>query len=83
MVTIKICIGSSCFLKGASKIIEFINNKISENNLYDKIELKGNLCAGNCNRIGVTIHIDNKAFIGVKLEEMEEFWNKNIVPILM
>lgn len=83
MVTIKICIGSSCFLKGASKIIEFLNNKISEKGLNDIIVLKGNLCTGNCNRIGVTIHVDNKAFIGVKLEDMEEFWNKNIIPILM
>lgn len=83
MITIKICIGSSCFLKGASKIIEFLNIKISEKGLNDRIVLKGNLCTGNCNRIGVTIHVDNKAFIGVKLEDMEEFWNKNIIPILM
>ena len=82
MITIKICMGSSCFLKGASKIVEILRNKISENKLNDRIELKANLCDGSCNRVGVTIYINDKQFIGVKVEDMEEFWNKNIISIL-
>ncbi|SHH47022.1 hypothetical protein SAMN02745199_1222 [Thermosipho atlanticus DSM 15807] len=40
---IKVCMGSSCHLKGAHKIVE----KIKKMSL-DNLELKGSLCFGEC-----------------------------------
>ena len=50
MIEIKVCIGSSCFLKKAPEIVEFLSKKIESENLSDKILLSGSFCAGKCNR---------------------------------
>lgn len=82
MVEVKVCIGSSCFLKHAPDIVEYINKKIETEDLWDKIILSGSFCAGKCNRIGVTIFVNNQVYTGVTVDGIEKFWNEKIVPYL-
>lgn len=82
MVEVKVCIGSSCFLKHAPDIVEYINKKIETEDLWDKIILSGSFCAGKCNRIGVTIFVIDQVYTGVTVGEIEKFWNEKIVPYL-
>ena len=82
MVEVKVCVGSSCFLKHAPDIVEYINKKIETEDLWDKIILSGSFGAGKCNRIGVTIFVNDKVYTGVTVDEIEKFWNEKIVPYL-
>lgn len=82
MVEVKVCVGSSCFLKYAPDIVEYINKKIETEDLWDKIILSGSFCAGKCNRIGVTIFVNDQVYTGVTVDEIEKFWNEKIVPYL-
>ena len=82
MVEVKVCVGSSCFLKHAPDIVEYINKKIETEVLWDKIILSGSFCAGKCNRIGVTIFVNDQVYTGVTVDEIEKFWNEKIVPYL-
>lgn len=82
MVEVKVCVGSSCFLKHAPDIVEYINKKIETEDLWDKIILSGSFCAGKCNRIGVTIFVNDQVCTGVTVDEIEKFWNEKIVPYL-
>lgn len=82
MIEIKICIGSSCFLKKSPEIVEFIKNKIEKESLEDKIILSGSFCAGKCNRDGVTISVDDKTYPGVTLMNIEKFWMDVVSPKL-
>ncbi len=52
MVTISVCVGSSCHLKGAYEIIEICEELIEKLKLKDQIELKGNFCSGKMHRRG-------------------------------
>ena len=36
MVTIEICIGSSCFVKGSNEVVELLKNYIAEHHLEEK-----------------------------------------------
>ena len=47
-MTITICIGSSCHLKGSRTIIQKLEELITERQLNDKIELNGSFCMGEC-----------------------------------
>ena len=76
MVEVKVCVGSSCFLKHAPDIVEYINKKIETEDLWDSF------CAGKCNRIGVTIFVNDQVYTGVTVDEIEKFWNEKIVPYL-
>lgn len=82
MVEIKVCVGSSCFLKGSSRIVEFLKNKIEEEKLNDEVELKGSFCVGKCNRIGVTITVNDKVYTGITMETIKDFWKESVSPLI-
>lgn len=79
---IRVCVGSSCYIKGAPKIVELFQNKITENGLDDEITLVGSFCTGNCNRVGVTIAVDDEIFTCITPEKFSDFWNEHIAPKL-
>ena len=82
MITIQICIGSSCHLKGAPEIVRLLQKYIKDNSCEDRIALTGTLCAGRCNRDGVTVTVGDDVYTGVKPEGFDAFWNDKIVPAM-
>ncbi len=76
---VKICVGSSCHLKGAPEIAELFQTYVSANNLDDQIALVGSFCAGKCNRTGVTVSVDDDVYPGVTPETFKEFWKEKIM----
>ncbi len=79
MVLIRVCVGSSCYLKGSSELVDMLNQKIEENGLQDKISLSGSFCMGKCNRVGVTIAVDEEVFVAITKENFNEFWNDKVM----
>lgn len=79
---IKICIGSSCHLKGSQKLVEQFRDVIVKNGLQNKITLAGSFCAGMCNREGVTITVDDKIYTGITPESFNAFFDENIMTAL-
>lgn len=58
---IKVCIGSSCHLRGSYDVIEKLKALIAENNLSEKVVLKASFCLGRCGT-GVTVVSDGDDF---------------------
>ncbi len=79
MILIRVCVGSSCYLKGSSELVDMLNQKIEENGLQDKITLSGSFCMGKCNRVGVTIAVDEEVFVAITKENFNEFWNDKVM----
>lgn len=52
-MTITICIGSSCHLKGSRTIIQKLEELITERQLNDKIELNGHFVWANVQMVFV------------------------------
>jgi NADH:ubiquinone oxidoreductase subunit E len=48
MVTVTVCVGSSCHIKGSRQIIVRFNELLKEHGLEDKIELQGSFCMERC-----------------------------------
>jgi NADH:ubiquinone oxidoreductase subunit E len=71
---VQICVGSSCHLRGSEKVIELFQKAIADNNLQDSVTLAGSFCTGKCNRVGVTITVDDNIYIGVTPENFQEFF---------
>lgn len=82
MVFVQICVGSSCHLKGAPEIVALFEKYVKEQKLDDEVILSGSFCAGKCNRVGVTVTVDDEIYTGVTPETFKEFWHDNIVPKL-
>ena len=48
MVTVTVCVGSSCHLKGARDVITRFNELIREYGLQDNVDLRGSFCMERC-----------------------------------
>ena len=81
MVRVNVCVGSSCHLKGSQDIVELLMQAIEGNGLKDKVELSGTFCIGKCNRIGVTVQVNDEVHVGVTRENFSEFFKKNILEV--
>lgn len=79
MVFIEICVGSSCHIKGSQDIVELMDNAVKENKLEDKVVLSGCFCAGKCNRVGVTVKINDEIFTGITRDNFREFFNDTVM----
>ena len=78
-MTVEICVGSSCHLKGSQRIVELMRKAIEENGLDLVLTLAGCFCAGRCNRVGVTVIVDGEVFEGVTPEGFDAFFKENIL----
>ena len=64
MITITICMGSSCFSRGNAETAAFIQQYVAENKLQDRVTVRGCLCEGEC-RNGPNIRVDNTLYENV------------------
>ncbi len=65
---VKVCMGSSCHMKGAYKVVEKLKK-------IPNVKLYGALCMGNCLN-GVNIEIDGKIYPSITEENVEEVIKK-------
>lgn len=79
---VQICVGSSCYLKGSEKIVELFQKTIEERKLDNDITLTGSFCTGQCNRVGVTITLNDDVYTGVIPETFESFFNDKVMRAL-
>ncbi|MED9822880.1 MAG: (2Fe-2S) ferredoxin domain-containing protein [Christensenellales bacterium] len=76
---IQICVGSSCHLKGSADIVEMMQKAVAESGLENEITLAGSFCTGRCNRVGVTIQVDDDVYTGITREGFAQFWNDKVL----
>ena len=81
-MTIHICIGSSCHLKGSEQVVNLFQSAVEQHHLEDRITLAGSFCIGRCNREGVTVQIDDEIITGVTPETFDRFFEKEILQKL-
>ena len=83
MLFVQICVGSSCHLKGSQDIVELFENALAEHHIEeDEVVLSGSFCIGKCNRVGVTVQINDDVHVGITRENFREFFVKNILEVI-
>ena len=81
-MTVLICVGSSCHLKGSYEIIEFFKERIAKEHLEDKVQLKGTFCLGKCGIAGVSIQVDDEIITGVTEKNFDQVFESHILSKL-
>ena len=97
-MNIKVCVGSSCHLKGSSDVILAMKDILKKYDVEDLVELQASFCLGHCAQ-GVNIKTDDipenmmkKASIStedgflllhnVTKDNAEELFVKEIYPLI-
>ena len=79
---IQVCVGSSCHLKGSPEIVELFQKAVADYHLEDEITLAGSFCIGKCNRIGVTVQVDDDIHTRITKENFKEFFKENVLDVI-
>lgn len=82
MVIVQVCVGSSCHLKGSAEIVELLERAVESNNIQDDVVLTGSFCIGKCNRVGVTIQVNDEVHVGVTVENFSDFFRNHILALV-
>lgn len=82
MLIVQVCVGSSCHLKGSGAIIDMLESAISEHHIEDEIVLSGSFCIGKCNRLGVTVQVNDDVHVGITTENFRDFFKTNILDVI-
>lgn len=76
---LKVCVGSSCHLKGSYDVIEKFKELIKRYDVEDRIELQASFCLGHCSE-GVTVKADDRFILNVNGDNAEEIFTNEILP---
>ena len=79
MLFVQVCVGSSCHLKGSQEIVERMQKALEAHGITDEVVLYGSFCVGKCNRVGVTVQINDDIHVGVTPDNFDEFFNEHIL----
>ena len=76
-------LGENTRVKGCAKTaVELLEKAVEEHNIGDEVVLSGSFCIGKCNRIGVTVQVDDDIHTGITRENFKEFFREQIVQKL-
>ncbi len=81
MKNIKICIGSSCHLKGSEEVIKKFQVIIKEFKLENKVDLYASFCLDRCTN-GVSVMRWDGKILSVSRDNVREVFEEDIMPYL-
>ena len=82
MLFVQVCVGSSCHLKGSQDIVELLTAAVEEHHIEDEVVLSGSFCIGKCNRVGVSVQVDDQVHVGITKENFREFFKEHILDVI-
>jgi len=80
MLLLKVCIGSSCHLKGAYNVLQTFQQMVEEYALHDAVEIQAQFCMRKC-RDGVSVSVGD-ALCSVAPENARAFFQTAVLPAL-
>jgi len=81
MITVTVCVGSSCHIKGAREMIRRFNDFLAAEGLEDRVELKGSFCMERCGE-GINWKINDEDFSSSCVEEGFKTFRKKVMGLL-
>lgn len=78
MIVITVCVGSSCYIKGAHAVAECFRGLIAKHNLEARVELQGTFCLDRCKE-GVAVTVNGQRLARVTPEMAKEAFEKHIL----
>jgi len=82
MLTVVVCVGSSCYVRGSEKLAETFERLIRERGLDGRVELTGAFCMEHCS-MGVSVRVGDKVFRCVDAVDAETFFEQQVMPEMM
>lgn len=79
-ITIEVCMGSSCFMRGNAENLQYIEAFIHNHKIESKIELFGSRCKRQCDK-GPNVIIDGQIYNNVSTEDIEKILDEKFLSV--
>ncbi|MBC7257662.1 MAG: (2Fe-2S) ferredoxin domain-containing protein [Chloroflexi bacterium] len=81
MITVTICVGSSCSVRGSDEFADALERLIQKAGLEDRVRLVGAFCMEQCSK-GISVKVGDQQYREIHFLEAESFFEKEILPRL-
>ena len=81
MTELRVCIGSSCHLKGSYNVVQAFQQLIEEEHLHGRVVLKTGFCMKECGQPGVMVSLDGQPH-RLTPDRAREFFYEVVLPRL-
>ena len=79
----EICLAQQYIAEGGIAYAkELLEKALQEHHVEDEVVLYGSFCIGKCNRVGVTVQVNDDVHVGVTRENFRDFFKKNILDVI-
>ena len=78
MITVSVCLGSACHLKGANGVLDAFLALIDRYQAQATVQMAGNFCQGRCTE-GVVVQIDDLILTHVTKDQVHELFMKYVL----
>lgn len=81
MLTINICVGTACHIKGSYNMIDSLQTMICEKEIGDLVTINGAFCLGECSQKAVSVKLNDESEVySLNEENLQDFFEKVILP---
>ncbi len=81
MITVKICVGTSCHLNGSCNVFSSFQHMIEEYDLHDKVALEASFCMRECAKSGAAVAVNDEKY-RVEPEKARSFFKEKVLPLI-
>jgi NADH-quinone oxidoreductase subunit G len=81
MVTVTVCVGSSCHLRGARDVIDRFSEMLKQYGLEDRVTLQGSFCMERCGE-GINWQVDEEPLTSANAGEAAETFRAKVLEPL-
>ncbi|GAB4340487.1 MAG: [Fe-Fe] hydrogenase large subunit C-terminal domain-containing protein [Calditrichia bacterium] len=75
---IQVCLGTSCYLRGAQKLLKNLTDYVSENRLDGQVKVEATFCMEQCDR-GPSVRIGDRKFERCSFEQIRKEIEENLL----
>jgi NADH:ubiquinone oxidoreductase subunit E len=81
LLTITVCVGSSCYVRGSERLAEAMGGLVKERGLNACVELTGAFCMDQCS-LGVSVRVNDRTYRCVDPDSVVTFFENEVMPCL-
>ena len=81
MISLSVCVGTSCHLNGANNVTMTFQHLIEEYNLHDKVTIVASFCAEACGKETVSVKVNEEKF-HIHANDARSFFKEKILPLV-
>ncbi len=78
MIEVKVCVGSSCHIRGGAKTLKVFKSLIESNDLADRVALAADLCVEGCVR-APNVVVDGTVYGGITPDKADSFFQEFVI----